>query len=631
PSRRVGAPPASTFAKVRHALPMLSLDNAFSEEDVRDFGNRIRRFLKLGPDEPIELTAEPKIDGLSIALRYERGKFVQGATRGDGEVGEDVTANLRTVADIPTYIKGRSIPNVIEVRGEIYMRRADFLKLNEARAAADEPVFANPRNSAAGSVRQLDPAITAQRPLRFFGYALGEVSGPIAKTHWDFLAHLRGWGIPVNPLAALCGSADEALAFYDDIAGKRASLQYEIDGVVYKVNRFDWQERLGIVSRAPRWALAHKFPAEQARTRLNAIVIQVGRTGTLTPVAELQPVTVGGVVVSRATLHNEDEIKRKDVRVGDTVVVQRAGDVIPQIVEVVLAERPKSVRPYEFPDRCPVCGSKAVRDDGEAARRCTGGLTCAAQATERLRHFVSRNAFDIEGMGEKHIEEFFDDHMIRQPGDIFRLHRHAAALKKKKGWKDKSVDNLIAAIEARRSIGLDRLIYALGIRQVGEATAKLLARHYRSLAAWRKAMDTAARDPAGEAAHELDSISQIGPAVAADICAFFAEKHNRDALDDLTREVTAEDFVVSARAVNSAVAGKSVVFTGELERMTRQEAKSRAEALGCNVSESVSKKTDYVVVGAKPGSKATKAKALGVKTLSEQEWLDLIGERSKTS
>jgi DNA ligase (NAD+) len=625
PSVRVGATPAAAFSKVRHSLPMLSLDNAFDEQDVRDFAERVRRFLGLKPEQGVELVAEPKIDGLSIALRYEKGKFVQGATRGDGEVGEEVTANLKTVEDIPAYLKGRNLPDVLEVRGEIYMQRKDFLKLNERRLAAEETAFANPRNAAAGSVRQLDPAITKQRPLRFFAYALGEVSAPVARTHADLLARLRAWGFPVNERSKLCADVDEALAFYREIADHRAGLDYDIDGVVYKVNRFDWQERLGMVSRAPRWATAHKFPAEQARTRLNGITIQVGRTGTLTPVAELEPITVGGVVVARATLHNEDEIKRKDVRIGDTVIVQRAGDVIPQIVGVVLSERPRKAEEYAFPTKCPVCGSKAVRAEGEVARRCTGGLVCATQVVERLRHFTSRNAFDIEGLGWERVEAFHQDGLIKVPGDIFRLKRHAKALEEREGWGKKSVERLMDAIEARRTIPLDRFIYALGIRQVGEATAKLLARHYRTLEHWREAMLAASRDPEGEAAQELDTISQIGPSVAADIAAFFSEKHNRDALDDLAKELTVEAFAAPTRTANSPVAGKTVVFTGTLETMTRQEAKARAESLGANVTESVSKKTDYVIVGADAGSKATKAKALGVAMLSEQDWRKLIG------
>jgi DNA ligase (NAD+) len=626
PSKRVGAAPSAGFAKVTHSRPMLSLDNAFEEADVREFEERVRRFLKLPADEKVELSAEPKIDGLSIALTYRNGKFAQGATRGDGEVGEDVTANLRTIGDIPPLLKGRDVPDLVEVRGEIFMQRAAFEKMNEARAKEGEPVFANPRNAAAGAVRQLDPKITATRPLRFLAYAWGEVDGKMPKTHWEVLERFRHWGFPINPLSKLCKGADEALAFYHDIADKRAKLPYEIDGVVYKVNRLDWQVRLGMVSRAPRWAIAHKFPAEQARTKLNKITIQVGRTGTLTPVAELEPINVGGVVVSRATLHNEDEIQRKDVRVGDTVVVQRAGDVIPQIVEVVLSERPKGAKAYEFPDKCPVCGSKAIREEGEVARRCTGGLTCAAQVVERLRHFVSRNAFDIEGLGEKHIEAFHDEKLIDSPADIFRLHKHADVLREREGWGDKSVERLMAAIEARREIALDRFIYALGIRQVGEATAKLLARHYGSLKAWRKAMEDAAKHPEGEAAQDLDSISQIGPSVARDILAFFAEKHNRDTLDDLADEVTKiQDFVAPRAAANSPVAGKTVVFTGTLNTMTRHEAKAGAEARGAHVAESVSKKTDYVVVGADAGSKAKKAAELGVKTLSEDEWLKLAG------
>jgi DNA ligase (NAD+) len=626
PSLRVGAAPVAAFGKVRHALPMLSLDNAFEEQDVRDFADRIRRFLGLKPEQAIELVAEPKIDGLSISLRYEKGRFVQGATRGDGETGEDVTTNLRTLDDIPNHLKGRDAPDVLEVRGEVYMQRADFLKLNERRAKDEEPLFANPRNAAAGSLRQLDPSITAKRPLRFFGYALGEVSEAAAKTHWDLLARLRHWGFQVNPLVKLCGCVDDVLEFYRHIADKRAALGYEIDGVVYKVNRFDWQERLGMVSRAPRWAIAHKFPAEQARTKLRDITIQVGRTGTLTPVAELEPVTVGGVVVSRATLHNEDEIKRKDVRIGDTVIVQRAGDVIPQIVGVVLSERPKRTQEYEFPQKCPVCGSKAVRVEGEVARRCTGGLVCAAQVVERLRHFTSRNAFDIEGLGWERVEAFHKDGLIKVPGDIFRLKNHADAIREREGWGEKSVEKLLSAIEARRKISLERFIYALGIRQVGEATAKLLARHYRTLETWRKSMEAAVKDSDGDAAHELDAISQIGPSVAADILAFFAEAHNRETLDDLNRVgVEVEAAAAPARAANSPVAGKTVVFTGTLETMTRPEAKARAEQLGANVTESVSKRTDYVVAGAEAGSKATKAKALGVTMLSEQDWLKLIG------
>jgi len=621
PTLRVGAAPATGFAKVTHARPMLSLDNAFAEEDAREFVARIRRFLGLKEDAAIELVAEPKIDGLSASLRYENGVFVQGATRGDGTVGEDVTANLRTIADLPKRLQGKRIPKVLEVRGEVYMRHADFQKLNAERTAAGEPVFANPRNFAAGTVRQIDPKVTASRPLRFFAYAWGEVSEPVAETHWDFLQHLKDWSFAVNPLAKRCKTIDEALAFHAEIAAERAELPYDIDGVVYKVNRFDLQARLGMVSRAPRWALAHKFPAEQAQTILRAITIQVGRTGALTPVAELEPITVGGVVVSRATLHNEDEIARKDIREGDAVIIQRAGDVIPQVVAVVPEKRPRGSKPFAFPDRCPVCNSHAVREEGMVVRRCTGGLVCAAQAVERLKHFVSRNAFDIDGLGEKRIEELWQEGWLKTPADIFRLGKRAAELEEREGWGKQSAAKLLGAIEARRRIALERFIYALGIPQVGEATARLLAKNYGSLAAWREAM-MAAQEPESPAYHELDNIEGIGPSVAADIIAFFGEAHNLEALDDLAREVSAQDFV-QPKTSGSAIAGKTVVFTGELVAMTRSEAKARAESLGAKVASSVSKKTDYVIVGADAGSKAAKAKDLGLTTLTEEEWLKL--------
>jgi DNA ligase (NAD+) len=624
PSLRVGAAPAAGFAKVTHARPMLSLDNAFDEDDAREFVARIRRFLGLPESKKIEFVAEPKIDGLSASLRYENGKFVQGATRGDGTVGEDITANLRTLKDVPPTLHGRHIPEVLEVRGEVYMRRADFQKLNEERAKAGEPVFANPRNFAAGSVRQIDPKMTAARPLRFFAYAWGEVSEAVAKTHWDFLDRLHDWGFQVNPERKLCPTIDKALDLYRDIAARRATLPYDIDGVVYKVNRFDLQERLGFVSRAPRWAVAHKFPAEQAQTILREITIQVGRTGALTPVAELEPITVGGVVVSRATLHNEDELARKDIREGDSVIIQRAGDVIPQVVSVILDKRPKGSKPYRFPDKCPVCKSHAVREEGEAVRRCTGGLICPAQAMERLRHFVSRNAFDIEGLGWKSIEELFADGLIKTPLDIFHLSRHRDALMEREGWGEQSVANLLRAIENRRKISLERFIHALGIRQVGEATARLLARNYGSYAAWRDGMTAAAKDPKGAAYQDLDSIEGIGPSVAADILAFFEEPHNLKILGELARELEIQDFV-QPKTGGSAVAGKTVVFTGTLEKMTRNEAKARAESLGAKVAGSVSKKTDLVIVGTDAGSKATKAAELGVKVLSEDEWLKLIG------
>jgi DNA ligase (NAD+) len=637
PSKRVGARPESGFAEVRHAVPMLSLNNAFTREDVADFVVRIRRFLSLKDDERIELTAEPKIDGLSASLRYEKGKLVLGATRGDGAVGENVTANLRHVRDVPHALKGRDIPDIVEVRGEVYMARSDFAALNKQREKDDQPIYANPRNSASGSLRQIDPSVTAERKLRFFAYSWGEISEAPGDSYWHFLERLGRWGFHVNPKAKLCKSPDEALDFYDVIAGERAKLDYDIDGVVYKVNRLDWQQRLGMVSRAPRWAIAHKFPAEQAQTVLDKITIQVGRTGTLTPVANLEPVTVGGVVVARATLHNEDYIAEKDIREGDTVVVQRAGDVIPQVVEVVKAKRPKSARPYRPHETCP-CPLKtpAVREPGEAARRCTGALACPFQQFERLRHFVSRDAFDIEGLGHTHIEKFRQEGLLDTPADVFRLRKHEKKLLEREGWGEQSVANLLAAIEARRKIALDKFIYALGIRQVGQATARLLAKHYRSLAKWREAMIEAQRERkkcpdemkkaelVGPHYAELRSIEQIGFGVADEIVEFFGERHNLKALDDVAGEVTVEDFVAPA-AKKSPISGKTIVFTGTLAGMGRNEAKARAEALGATVASSVSKKTDIVVVGADAGSKAKKAEELGIETVDEDAWLKIAG------
>jgi DNA ligase (NAD+) len=625
PGLRIGAAPAAGFAKIAHRRPMLSLENGFSEDDVHDFFGRIRRFLKLGADDPIETVAEPKIDGVSASLTYENGRYRLGATRGDGRVGEDVTRNLATIGEIPQQLKGGPHPALLEVRGEVYMTREDFIAMNERRAAAGEAIFANPRNAAAGSLRQLDPAVTASRPLRFFAYSEGESDGALdrCKTQWDFLKQLRAWGFTVNPLARRCRSVEEAIAYHRELAGERAALPYDIDGVVYKVDRRDWQDRLGVVSRAPRWALAHKFPAEQAETVLEKIDIQVGRTGALTPVARLKPVNVGGVIVSNATLHNEDEIARKDVREGDSVIVQRAGDVIPQIVQVVTAKRPRGLRKYKFPETCPICGSHAIREPGEVVRRCTGGLVCPAQAVERLKHFVSRGAFDIEGFGARHIQSFWEDGLVKSPADIFRLHKRHAELEEREGWGKQSVAKLLEAIEQRRQIALDRFIYALGIRQVGEATAKLLARNYGSLTALRAAMKDA-QDPDSEAFRDLDNIEGIGPSVAADIVGFFGEPHNIEALDDLTSEIRVEDAKLPT-VTGSKVAGKTVVFTGTLETMTRDEAKARAETLGARVAGSVSRKTDYLVAGADAGSKAKKAAELGVATLSEQEWLTLIG------
>jgi DNA ligase (NAD+) len=629
PTRRVGAAPAAGFAKVTHTRPMLSLENAFEEADVRDFFAGIRNFFRrtateaLVAEDKIEIMAEPKIDGLSIALRYQHGRLVLGATRGDGVTGENVTANIRTLGTVPDVLAGKGWPELIEIRGEVYLERAGFFALNAERAAEDESVFANPRNAAAGSLRQLDPAITARRPLKFFAYAWGEASGAFARTHEEALAQFRGWGFSVNERSRLCRGVDQVLAYYREIAAERAALPYDIDGVVYKVNDLGLQERLGMVSRAPRWAVAQKFPAQQAQTVLRDITIHVGRQGSLTPVAVLEPITVGGVVVQRATLHNEDEIERKDARIGDTVVVQRAGDVIPQIVSVVLDRRPSDAVPYQFPDHCPICGSLAVREPGQVARRCTGGLICAAQAVERLKHFVARDCFDIDGLGEKHIAAFWEDGLIRQPGDIFRLDPDVIA--QHEGWGNLSARNLLAAIDQRRRIALERFINALGIPQVGQATARLLARHYRSLAAWRREME-AAEDAESEARAGLLDIHGIGEEMAAAIIGFFAEPHNRAVLDDLAREVTVLDYVAPVQRAASPLAGKTIVFTGTLEAMSRSEAKARAEALGANVTSSVSAKTDYVVTGVDPGSKATKAAALGVKLLDEAGWLALAGE-----
>ena len=624
PSRRVGAPAGTGFSKVRHTEPMLSLGNAFDEDDVAEFFARVRRFLGLDADEPVEVVGEPKIDGLSVSLRYEMGRLVLGATRGDGTEGEDVTENLRTIGDLPQALPDPA-PELIEVRGEVYFPRDSFRVLNESRAKEGEPAFSNPRNAAAGSLRQLDPTITARRPLHFFAYAWGTASESIGATHWEFLEQLRSWGFAVNPNSELCRGAAEALALHARLAESRAKLAYDIDGVVYKVNRIDWQDRLGFVSRAPRWAVAHKFPAERAETVLASITLQVGRTGALTPVAHLVPITVGGVVVSRATLHNEDEIHRKDIREGDAVVIQRAGDVIPQVVEVLLGKRSPGSKEYKFPDRCPECDSLALREEGEAVRRCTGGLVCPAQAVERLRHFVSRDAFDIEGLGTKHIEAFWAEGSIETPGDIFRLAAKEAAgeitLGSREGWGEKSVDNLFAAIEDRRVIPFDRLIYALGIRQVGQATAKLLARQYGSLANWRSAI-IAAQNRDGEFYADLIDIDGIGPSVADDILNFFAEDHNLGILEDLAAQLTIK--AVAAPTSLSPISGRTVVFTGTLETMTRAEAKAWAETLGGKVAGSVSKKTDYVVIGAEAGSKAKKAAELGVATLTENEWRALI-------
>ncbi len=630
PTHRVSGKAARGFAKVSHLVPMLSLDNAFAEQDVTDFFDRARRFLNLPASEVIEVVAEPKIDGLSCNLRYVDGRLVQAGTRGDGAVGEDVTANVRTIADIPQVLKDFPFKGEIEIRGEVYMTHPDFATLNAQRKEAGEDLFANPRNAAAGSLRQLDAAITAVRPLKFFAYAFGTAPEGFV-THGDLLQILRHAGFVVSDLIGTCRNEAEVMAYYAAMEARRADLSFDIDGVVYKINRLDWQRRLGFVARSPRWAIAHKFPPAQAQTTLENIDVQVGRTGVLTPVAHLKPVTVGGVVVSRATLHNQDEIIRKDIRLGDRVVVQRAGDVIPQIVRVLDADRPNRGAIFHLPERCPVCGSQVVREEGMAANRCTGGLVCDAQAALRLRHFASKDAFDIEGMGQKNVELFYAKGLVRSPVDLFTLEERdqkcLTPLRKWEGWGTKSARNLFDAINERRTISLPRFIYALGIPQVGTATAKLLARHYGSYIAWRTAMEQAVSEGIGSPPYaELIAIEGIGPSMAGDILAFFAENHNREILDQLVGpHIVVEDAEVIQNG-KSPVAGKTVVFTGSLVNLTRSEAKAQAESLGAKVASSVSAKTDYVILGADAGSKAVKARELGVQMLSEDEWLALINK-----
>jgi DNA ligase (NAD+) len=639
-SLKVGVAPSGKFRKVRHAVPMLSLDNAFAEQDVVDFVARIRRFLKLGEDETIAFSAEPKIDGLSMSLRYEDGDLVTAATRGDGAEGEDVTANIRTLKDVPQHLKGKHIPKICEVRGEVYMTKADFLKLNERQKAADDTIFANPRNSAAGSLRQKDPAITASRPLGFFAYAWGQMSDMPADTQSGMIKWFEACGFTTNPLTKLCRSTEDLIAFHRKIEEGRARLDYDIDGVVYKVDRIDWQERLGFVSRSPRWAIAHKFPAERATTVLRDIEIQVGRTGTLTPVAKLEPVGVGGVVVQNATLHNEDYIKGiggggeqlregRDIRIGDTVIIQRAGDVIPQVVDVVLDKRPKDAKPYHFPKKCPCyLHTAVVREEtatGEegARARCTGEFACPYQKIEHLKLFASRRAFDIEGLGETQIEFFFEKEWIKEPADIFTLEARNKKIKLEEveGYGETSVRNLFVAIEQRREIGLDRFLFALGIRHVGETTALALARGYGS---WKAFHDACLKVAKGdeETIAEMDALDQIGETVIEAIRTYFGESHNRGIVERLTKEVMILD--AEKPKTDSAVAGKTVVFTGSLEKMTREEAKATAERLGAKAAGSVSKKTDYVVAGPGAGSKLADAKKFGVKVLTEDEWLKLI-------
>ena len=635
PASWVGAAPVEAFGKVRHTVPMLSLGNAFTDEDVSDFVQRVRKFLMLGELDPLAVTAEPKIDGLSVSMRYEKGKLVQAATRGDGAEGENVTANVKTIHDIPHTLKGKGVPDVIDVRGEIYMSHANFAKLNEEQAAAGDKIFANPRNAAAGSLRQLDVSITAKRPLRFFAYAWGEASEIPGKSQADVVNAYKGWGLPVNALMRTCAGAAELLAYYRDMQQRRAGLGYDIDGVVYKVNRLDYQERLGFVSRSPRWAIAHKFPAEQATTIIRDIEIQVGRTGALTPVAKLEPVTVGGVVVSNATLHNEDEIARKDIRIGDTVVVQRAGDVIPQVVSVVIEKRPEGTTAFAALETCPVCGSHAVRDTDEkgvadVVRRCTGGLICPAQAKERLKHFVTRNALDIEGLGDEKIEFFFDTGRIKSPGDIFTLANRDAAsaepIATLKGFGKKSVEKLFASIDARRKVPLDRLIFGLGIRHVGETTAKDLAKAYGSWAPFRAAVEAASQGGRDSEAYEdIDNIEGIGAVVVDALTGFIGEPHNVEVLDALLKEIEVLPYERIAVAA-SPITGKTVVFTGTLTKLTRGEAKAQSERFGAKVAGSVSKKTDYVIAGTDAGSKLDTARELGVTVLTEDEWLALIGQ-----
>ncbi len=634
PSKLVGAAPSGHLAKVAHARAMLSLDNAFADEDVVEFIGRVRRFLALPDNAEVALTAEPKIDGLSCSLRYEKGRLVQAATRGDGSIGEDVTANVRTIADIPETLHG-SAPDVFEVRGEVYMSKADFAALNEKLAG--ERVFANPRNAAAGSLRQKDPEVTRSRPLRFLAHGWGEASALPGQTQVEVMEAIRAFGLPVSDEFVLCKSATEVLAHYRRIEAQRADLPFDIDGVVYKVDRFDWQQRLGQVARAPRWAIAHKFPAERAQTLLRAIDIQVGRTGALTPVARLEPVTVGGVVVTNATLHNADEIERLGARPGDRVVLQRAGDVIPQIVEVLTRDEKRPA--FEFPRTCPECGSAAEREEGEVIWRCTGGLICPAQRVERLIHFASRHAFDIRGLGLVRVEEFFKDGLIASPADIFRLKDRRDTLVARERLADVSVDNLLEAIEDKRRIPLDRFLFALGIRHIGEVTARELARRYVSFDGFMAMIDSALEirknfSPAiGETERKFEirrmkelvnaiGTRDIGPEVAEALLDFFAEPHNREVVADLASELTIENVV--HETLESEVSGKTVVFTGKLLTMSRDEAKAQAERLGAKAAGSVSKATDLVVVGADAGSKLKKAQDLGIRVVTEDGWAAIV-------
>lgn len=629
PSKRVGAKASEDFAKVAHGVPMLSLANIFTDGDVYEFIDKIRRFLGLDESETPQFMAEPKLDGLSFSALYVNGKFTRGATRGDGMVGEDITENLKMIPDLPLTLDGADVPERMEIRGEVFMNKADFFALNDEQIEKGKKPFANPRNAAAGSLRQLDPRVTKRRRLSLFGYAFGEVSAEKWATHAEYLEKISGWGFPVNPENRLCSSADEIVAYFKSLGERRSGLAYDIDGAVYKVNRRDYQERLGFVARSPRWAIAHKFPAEQAVTRLENIRVQVGRTGVLTPVADLQPVNVGGVMVAHATLHNEDEIKRKDIRVGDYVVVQRAGDVIPQIVRVIAEKRSADSIPFVFPTKCPVCGSHVVRDEDQAAQRCSGGLICPAQAVEKLKHFVSRDALNIEGFGAKNTQCFFERGWIQTPGDVFDLESlHGAEIRKLEGWGDKSADNLFSSIrKVRNGVSMDKFLFALGIPQIGQATARLLAAHYLNMTDFLAQID-AARDMESDAYKELIAIESIGEIVARELLDFFEEERNRAEVARLLSQIKVSDFEPAAQSDNP-LAGKTVVFTGTLPTLTRNEAKAKALTVGAKVAGSVSKKTDYVILGADAGSKAEKARELGVSVISEDEFIAMCNNRKQ--
>jgi DNA ligase (NAD+) len=638
PSNKVGAPPSGKFQKIKHEIPMLSLGNAFSYEDVENFLNGIRSFIIELKDLsiPIEIVGEPKVDGVSCSLRYEKNKLVLGATRGDGIEGEDVTENVKTIHDIPKKLPPTA-PEIVEIRGEIYMTDEEFLKFNKGQEERGEKIFANPRNAAAGSLRQLDPKITASRPLRFFGYAWGDIPEPIAATQWEARERIASWGFKLNFPAKILNNIGEIRQYYEEIQSERSGFGFSIDGVVYKINRIDLQERLGSISRSPRWAIAHKFSPEQGKTRIRDIKIQVGRVGSLTPLAELEPLNIGGVLVSRATLHNQDEIEKKDFRKGDLVIVQRAGDVIPQVVSVVLTERPADTKPYKFPEKCSVCNSTTVREQFESVRYCTGGLYCPAQSLERLKHFVSRNAFDIEGMGEKNIEMFYNEGLVKAPTDIFKLEEKLTKrdldfnstetvfpLEGREGWGVKSANNLFSAIRDRKKISLDRFLYALGIKYVGERTAKIIARNYLSFKAFMQSA-IASQDRDSIAYEHLINISGIGTTAGDSIVDFFNNDHNVKVIRELMSLIEISDYVPTF-SIQSKLSGKTIVFTGALDKMSRGEAKTKAESLGANVSNSISKKTDYVVSGSSAGSKLKKAKDLGISVISENDWFKIIEE-----